>query len=230
MLKRVASLALCLVAFVLLSGSAPANASSPVRGTGTGKYVASAETSTNARVGNATGRTAARAAAREAARRAWLAHLAQLRENHEALVQRLPECSRSSTTAPEAWCEWQPPGTTGSTSRPSRAAVEAYVRVVTASIQLPEAYPQIGPDPAWNEWNMAVIGIPLWLWVEGPDQVADSVSEEGLSVSLTARHSKTTFAGRRGRHHLAHFGDLIRRLSAPHRRNRVVTHHRYAPT
>ena len=128
---------------------------------------------------------------REAARRAYEAWLAQKKQEHYLTVQHLPECNVTWNNTPADWCEWQPPEATG--GRAPRELVEAYVRTVTASIQLPEAFPQVGPDPAWNEWNMAVVGIPYWLWVEGPQQVTDSISEGGLSVSLTAHHSRTTF-------------------------------------
>lgn len=134
---------------------------------------------------------------REAARQRYLAHLAQLRLEHETRLRIFPECNPAVGRV-EEWCAWQPPEA-GATTAPSRQAVEAYVRTVTASMQLPEAYPQVGPDPTWNEWNMAVIGIPLWLWVEGPAQMSASRSEAGLAVSLDARHVSTTFTMGDGR-------------------------------
>ncbi len=137
------------------------------------------------------------AAEREAARQRYLAHLAQLRLEHETRLRIFPECNPSVGPV-ESWCAWQPPEAGGS-SAPPRQAVEAYVRTVTASMQLPDAYPQIGPDPTWNEWNMAVVGIPLWLWVEGPAQMTASRSEAGLAVSLDARHVSTTFTMGDGR-------------------------------
>lgn len=137
------------------------------------------------------------AAQREAARQRYLAHLARLRLEHETRLRIFPECNPSVGPV-ESWCAWQPPEAGGSSATP-RQAVEAYVRTVTASMQLPDAYPQIGPDPTWNEWNMAVVGIPLWLWVEGPAQMTASRSEAGLAVSLDARHVSTTFTMGDGR-------------------------------
>lgn len=66
--------------------------------------------------------------------------------------------------------------------------------IAVARLTLTANAPGIGPDPKKNEWDMAAIGYPLWLWADGPTQVGP-VSENvaGLSVSLTARVSKTVF-------------------------------------
>ncbi|MFP5416783.1 MAG: hypothetical protein ACLGHZ_07875 [Actinomycetes bacterium] len=74
-----------------------------------------------------------------------------------------------------------------------RQAVEAVVRQVVATLQLPQANPYIGPDPSWNEWNMAVVGHPIWLWTEGPATLATSNSAYGIAVSLDARLTGTVF-------------------------------------
>lgn len=71
--------------------------------------------------------------------------------------------------------------------------VEAIAREVTASLQLPAANPHVGPDPSWNEWNMAVVGHPLWLWTEGPNSLSASNSDYGLTVTLQATHARTVF-------------------------------------
>lgn len=129
----------------------------------------------------------------EAARARYRAYMAKLKREYEERVSIFPEC-RPDLGTPEEWCAWSPPESTGGRSpAPPREVVERYVRTVTASLQLPQAYPQVGPDPTWNEWNMAVIGIPLWLWVEGQDRLTASMSEAGLTVSLDARHVRTTF-------------------------------------
>lgn len=64
--------------------------------------------------------------------------------------------------------------------------------IAVARLRLPASAPGIGPDPAKNEWQMAAIGYPLWLWVDGPTHIGP-VGEDigGLSVSLDARVSHT---------------------------------------
>ncbi|HEU4545703.1 MAG TPA: hypothetical protein VFR88_05370, partial [Microlunatus sp.] len=66
--------------------------------------------------------------------------------------------------------------------------------IAVARLQLPLNAPKVGPDPKVNEWKMAAVGYPLWVWAEGPTHVgpvSDSVA--GLSVSLDAQLTKTVF-------------------------------------
>lgn len=68
----------------------------------------------------------------------------------------------------------------------------AYVAV--ARLRLTAPRPMIGPPPSINEWKMAAVGYPMWLWAEGnldPAPVSDSV--EDISVSLNARLVKIVY-------------------------------------
>lgn len=66
--------------------------------------------------------------------------------------------------------------------------------IAVARLQLPVSAPGIGPDPDVNEWKMAAIGYPLWLWADGPTRVGPvGQNVAGLSVSLDARLAKTVF-------------------------------------
>jgi len=66
--------------------------------------------------------------------------------------------------------------------------------MAVAQLQLPISTPGIGPDPGKNEWKMAAIGYPLWLWADGPTHIGPvGQNVGGLSVSLNARLSKTAF-------------------------------------
>jgi len=52
----------------------------------------------------------------------------------------------------------------------------------------------IGPSPDINEWNMAAVGYPYWLWADGnldPAPVSTTVAD--LTVSLDAHLASTTF-------------------------------------
>lgn len=77
---------------------------------------------------------------------------------------------------------------------PTRAEVEAVVRSLVARMDLPESAPQIGPDPSANEWGMAVVGHPLWLWVPGDATMSSRVTGYGITITLDARRTSTTFA------------------------------------
>ncbi len=61
-------------------------------------------------------------------------------------------------------------------------------------LKLPTAIPTIGPDPAANEWNMAVVGYPIWLSVEGSSAMNTSASVRGYTVTLAARRTDITFS------------------------------------
>ena len=74
-----------------------------------------------------------------------------------------------------------------------RATAEALARRIVVRLQLPKPTPQFGPDPSVNEWKMAAVGYPLWLWTEGPRTVSSSESAYGLPFTLTARYRSTTF-------------------------------------
>jgi hypothetical protein len=68
----------------------------------------------------------------------------------------------------------------------------AYLAV--ARLQLPRVVPGIGPSPKLNEWDMGVVGYPLWLWADGPTHVGPvSQAVANLSVSLDARIARMVF-------------------------------------
>lgn len=107
------------------------------------------------------------------------------------MTRLLPECN-GIYLRPEEWCAWEEPPP-GQPTRPPRRGVETVVREVVTRLQLPPADPFVGPDPSWNEWKMAVVGHPLWLWVEGPSTLRSTNSAYGVEITLTATHTHTSF-------------------------------------
>lgn len=85
------------------------------------------------------------------------------------------------------------PSRPSSPTPPTPVNVEAVARRAALTLQLPRVAPQVGPDPSANEWNMAVVGHPLWLWVDSPRSMSSSVTEQGIAVSLAARLSHVSF-------------------------------------
>jgi len=84
--------------------------------------------------------------------------------------------------------------------------------IAAARLQLPMTAPGIGPSPNLNEWKMAAVGYPLWLWLDGTTHVGsvrDSVG--GLSVSLDARVTDLSF--QMGDRHVVHCIGTGRRWS-----------------
>lgn len=71
---------------------------------------------------------------------------------------------------------------------------EALQRVLAADLDIPTAKPAIGPTPSANQWDMAVVGYPYWLWVDGggdPAPVTRAVG--GITVGLRPHLSKVVF-------------------------------------
>lgn len=66
-------------------------------------------------------------------------------------------------------------------------------RRAVLQLEIPAPDARIGPDPTVNEWKMAVVGYPLWLWVSGPDRIDRTVTEQGITLNLTARRATTKF-------------------------------------
>lgn len=60
-------------------------------------------------------------------------------------------------------------------------------------LEIPAPTTQIGPEPNVNEWKMAVVGYPLWLWTTGPDRIDRTVTEQGITLNLSARRVTTKF-------------------------------------
>ena len=85
--------------------------------------------------------------------------------------------------------------------------------MVVARLQLPTISPEIGPSPALNEWKMAAVGYPLWLWAGGRTHVGPVTDTAGgLSVSLDARVSRLSF--RMGDGHVVRCAGTGRRWTA----------------
>ena len=67
------------------------------------------------------------------------------------------------------------------------------IREAVATLELPAVDPKVGPDPSINRWNIVPVGQPLWLWHEGPDQITTNVTQQGITIQMTAVRTKTVF-------------------------------------
>lgn len=82
---------------------------------------------------------------------------------------------------------------TGEAAEVTQVDPEDVARELVVQLQLPDPTPRFGPDPSANEWKMAAVGYPLWLWTDGPRQVSTTASRYGISFTLTANWRSTTF-------------------------------------
>ncbi|MBN9106220.1 MAG: hypothetical protein J0I14_14570 [Propionibacteriaceae bacterium] len=67
---------------------------------------------------------------------------------------------------------------------------EAEVRV---ALRLPDPTPRFGPDPSVNEWKMLAVGYPIWLWTDKPTTLEATATHDGLTMTLTAERTSTSF-------------------------------------
>ncbi|WP_460742922.1 hypothetical protein [Mariniluteicoccus endophyticus] len=63
-----------------------------------------------------------------------------------------------------------------------------------ADLRLPAGVPRVGPDPSHNEWNMVAVGYPIWLWTDDPASTSTTVNQQGITITITATRSETTFS------------------------------------
>ena len=76
---------------------------------------------------------------------------------------------------------------------PTEAQVRNMVTHVLVQLQVPRPVINLGPDPSVNEWNMAVVGYPLWLWTSEAPARSASITAYGYTFVLNARRDSVTF-------------------------------------
>lgn len=83
-----------------------------------------------------------------------------------------------------------PRGVTVPDDAPDPAVV---AREAVLELELPAATPHIGPPPSINRWNVAIVGYPLWLWTDGAGSMTRTVTSQGITITMEARRSSSTF-------------------------------------
>jgi hypothetical protein len=76
---------------------------------------------------------------------------------------------------------------------PTRDQAENLVINLMARLEIPDPKIQIGPEPSLNEWNMAVVGMPYWLWTTEAATKITSVTISGYTITMTAHRESVTF-------------------------------------
>ena len=108
-----------------------------------------------------------------------------------------PQCGDDAVTFAyfADYCVPAVTGAPGATAapRPSRGQVQTLVKTVIAKMQVPKPTIQIGPDPSVNEWKMAVVGYPLWLWTSEAPTQSTTTTEAGITLTLNATRTAVTF-------------------------------------
>ncbi len=108
-------------------------------------------------------------------------------------LMRIPECWEESRIVSNCVAQHTPAMVPTGVSAPSRSEVETLVRTLVSRLDIPAPRPRIGPDPSVNEWNMAVVGYPLWLWTDTSNTFHSALSGYGITITMNASRSHTTF-------------------------------------
>ena len=97
--------------------------------------------------------------------------------------------------APNGVCTDAPKAAAKNKPSPAKLvrSLSAIARTLIVRVQLPDPTPRFGPDPSVNEWKMAAVGYPLWLWTDGPATVSNRVQAYGVTFTLRAMWQSTTF-------------------------------------
>ena len=62
-----------------------------------------------------------------------------------------------------------------------------------ATLTLPDVSPVIQPDPEWNQWKSYILGVGLWMWTDSPDRVETTVTQQGITIQITAVRDRVVF-------------------------------------
>lgn len=81
----------------------------------------------------------------------------------------------------------------GGGAAPAPPTTEEINLHLSETVKLPAGTPVLGPDPSINEWNMAVVGYPYWLWTEDPEAFDHGISLAGITVDSHAEVTQVVF-------------------------------------
>ena len=70
---------------------------------------------------------------------------------------------------------------------------EEVVRAAALQLELPAVDPKVGPDPSLNRWKIVPVNLPIWLWLDEPDVMTNSVTQQGIEINMVARRTRVVF-------------------------------------
>jgi hypothetical protein len=91
------------------------------------------------------------------------------------------------------WCPTSVTDAKTAARHASKPVSEKQLRQVVTKLKLPNPTPRFGPDPSVNEWKMLAVGFPVWLWTDSPKTVTSTATNDGLTFTLKATWTSTTF-------------------------------------
>lgn len=106
----------------------------------------------------------------------------------------VPECVSDNGVYYQPSCVYPDgPAPAAPAAGPSYADVRAEVYSLLVRLGVPEPSIRLGPEPSANEWNMAVVGLPVWAWADEGTSRSASVTEFGYTFTLNAHRDAVVF-------------------------------------
>ncbi|MDN5571229.1 MAG: hypothetical protein L0G22_08255 [Propionibacteriaceae bacterium] len=123
------------------------------------------------------------------------------RESWQYFIDRIPECEGALRASSECQLAAPPPVDPADPAAPvasqpvapPAAVVRSLAREAVLTMELPSPEVRVGPDPSVNEWDMAVVGYPLWLWTETAASVEASTTQYGITIVMSAVRDRVVF-------------------------------------
>jgi hypothetical protein len=69
---------------------------------------------------------------------------------------------------------------------------EDTVRTALLQVTLPSVTPILSPNPAKNEWGALAVNFPIWIDAKKPAPVTETVTEDGITITLAASPTSYT--------------------------------------
>lgn len=92
-------------------------------------------------------------------------------------------------------CEVIPPKGPGPNApEPKPVNIHLVSQEAALKMKIPAPKIVLGPDPSVNKWNMTAVGFPNWLWTEEASSLNSVVTEQGITITMTATRASSTVA------------------------------------
>ncbi|MCI1746765.1 MAG: hypothetical protein LKI24_00795 [Acidipropionibacterium sp.] len=106
------------------------------------------------------------------------------------LPDSLPSCHTDHTQAQPAA---PAAGAPAQNRTPTPDQIRTWAVTAATTIHLPNPAIGVAPDPTVNQWKIVAVGQPLWLSDTTPDTVTSTITQHGITISITARRTRVSF-------------------------------------
>lgn len=104
------------------------------------------------------------------------------------------DCDAVTKVCPGYMAGSQTVGGNAATAKgPTPEQVRRWAISAATSVTLPSPAIGIAPDPSVNKWRIVAVGQPIWLYDPTSPTVSSSASNQGITVTISARREFVSF-------------------------------------